>query len=111
MDCLAIAFGTVHGIYLKEPQLDLDRIQQIYSEINIPLVMHGGSGVSESDYHTAIENGIAKINYYTYANKAGATAIEEAMKNKGEKSLFLEDYVADSDKGCQTRLYEGTGML
>ena len=60
MDCLAIAFGTVHGIYLKEPQLDLDRIRQVYSEINIPLVMHGGSGVSESDYNTAIEAGMQK---------------------------------------------------
>lgn len=101
VDCLAIAFGTVHGIYLKEPQLDLDRIQQIHSEIKIPLVMHGGSGVSESDYQMAIENGIAKINYYTYANKAGAVAIEETVKNKGEKPLFLENYVSEATKGVK----------
>lgn len=68
VDCLAVAFGTVHGVYLKEPKLDLDRVKKIYDEVKIPLVMHGGSGVEASDYRTAIENGIAKINYYTYAN-------------------------------------------
>ncbi|MFM2488455.1 class II fructose-bisphosphate aldolase [Enterococcus avium] len=70
VDCLAVAFGTVHGVYLKEPKLDLDRVKKIYDEVKIPLVMHGGSGVEASDYRTAIENGIAKINYYTYANQA-----------------------------------------
>lgn len=54
VDCLAVAFGTVHGVYLKEPKLDLDRVKKIYDEVKIPLVMHGGSGVEASDYRTAI---------------------------------------------------------
>ena len=66
VDCLAIGFGTVHGIYLKEPKLDLNRILQIKEKIDVPFVMHGGSGVSEENYRTAIKNGICKINYYTY---------------------------------------------
>lgn len=91
VDCLAIAFGTVHGIYLKEPNLDLRRVKEIYDLVKIPLVMHGGSGVSESDYLEAIRNGITKINYYTYANKAGASAIEHST---GKSDLFFEDYVS-----------------
>lgn len=94
VDCLAIAFGTVHGIYLKEPRLDLKRVKEVYETIKIPLVMHGGSGVSSADYQTAIDNGITKINYYTYANKAGATALKAYLSNKTE-DIFLEDCVEE----------------
>ncbi|MGM0216469.1 class II fructose-bisphosphate aldolase [Enterococcus sp. AZ109] len=92
VDCLAIAFGTVHGIYLKEPRLDLDRVKEVYEEVGIPLVMHGGSGVSSTDYQIAINNGIAKINYYTYANKAGAQALENYLGDKNQE-YFLEDCI------------------
>lgn len=90
VDCLAIAFGTVHGIYLKEPRLDLDRVKEIYEEVSIPLVMHGGSGIAAEDYQTAIANGIAKINYYTYANQAGAAALKDYLKEESQE-YFLED--------------------
>ena len=75
VDCLAVAFGTVHGIYLK-----------------IPLVMHGGSGVEAADYQTAIANGIAKINYYTYANKAGASALKGYFE-ADQSDVFLEECI------------------
>ena len=81
VDALACAFGTAHGIYLKKPQLDFPRLAKIQSLVNVPLVMHGGSGVSEEDYKKAIELGIRKINYYTYMTKAGGAAIA-AMKDK-----------------------------
>ncbi|MBP1039572.1 class II fructose-bisphosphate aldolase [Vagococcus sp. BWB3-3] len=71
IDCLAIAFGAVHGLYLTKPQLDLKRISQIKQEIDLPFVMHGGSGVSAENYAVAINSGIRKINYYTYMNQAG----------------------------------------
>ena len=77
VDCLAVAFGTVHGVYLKEPKLDLDRVARIRDLTKVPLVMHGGSGVSESDYRKAIANGICKINYYTYMNTAAGKASKE----------------------------------
>lgn len=93
VDCLAVAFGTVHGIYLKEPRLDLTQVREIYQEVNIPLVMHGGSGVAAADYQTAIENGIAKINYYTYANKAAANALKEHVTYEAQDGFF-EEYVA-----------------
>ena len=75
IDALACAFGTAHGIYLKEPKLDFDRLAKIKSLVDIPLVMHGGSGVSHADYKKVIELGIRKINYYTYMAKAGGEAV------------------------------------
>lgn len=100
VDCLAVAFGTVHGVYLKEPKLDLDRVKKIYDEVKIPLVMHGGSGVEASDYRTAIEKGIAKINYYTYANQAGAAALRDYLKADNQ-DYFLEDCIEVATKGLR----------
>lgn len=76
IDALACAFGTAHGIYLKKPKLDFERLEQIRQKVCVPLVMHGGSGVSEGDYRKVIKLGIRKINYYTYMSKAGGTAVE-----------------------------------
>lgn len=78
IDALACAFGTAHGFYLKEPKLDFERVSKINSMINVPMVMHGGSGVSNADYKEVIKRGIRKINYYTYMSKAGG----EAVSNK-----------------------------
>lgn len=75
IDALACAFGTAHGLYVKQPKLDFERLREIKSRVNIPLVMHGGSGVSHEDYRKVIELGIRKINYYTYMAKAGGTAV------------------------------------
>lgn len=81
VDALACAFGTVHGLYTKEPKLDFDRIRKIKSLIDIPIVMHGGSGVSDEDYKKVIDAGVRKINYYTYMGKAGSKGVEE-LKDK-----------------------------
>ncbi|BBM17029.1 fructose-bisphosphate aldolase [Enterococcus avium] len=91
VDCLAIGFGTVHGIYLKEPKLDLNRISQIKEKIDVPFVMHGGSGVSEENYRIAIKNGICKINYYTYMNKAAGKAVQEDVKNTSGDAVFFDE--------------------
>lgn len=81
VDALACAFGAVHGLYTKEPNLDFERVRQIKNVIDVPIVMHGGSGVSDEDYKKVIEAGVRKINYYTYMGKAGAMAVD-AMKDK-----------------------------
>lgn len=78
IDALACAFGTAHGFYKDAPKLDFERLSKIYSLINVPIVMHGGSGVSEDDYREVIKRGVRKVNYYTYMAKAGA----EAVSNK-----------------------------
>lgn len=92
VDVLAIAFGTAHGIYKKKPKLDLDRISLIRNSIDIPFVMHGGSGLTDDEYATAINNGIRKINYYTYMTLAGGRAVKEAMdKVSLDDNIFFHD--------------------
>ncbi|MGM0902963.1 MAG: class II fructose-bisphosphate aldolase [Bacillota bacterium] len=89
IDGLAASFGTVHGIYIKEPNLDFDRLREIYKNIQRPVIMHGGSGLSVEDYIEAINSGVRKINYYSYAAKAGASAVKEYIEN--EPNLFYHD--------------------
>ena len=92
VDVLAIAFGTAHGVYQKKPKLDLDRIRLIRESIDIPFVMHGGSGLTEQEYRIAINNGIRKINYYTYMAMAGGKAVKEAMdRMKKDENIFFHD--------------------
>ena len=74
VDCLACAFGTVHGLYTTKPCLDYDLVKELDAAIGVPIVMHGGSGVSEADYDIVIENGVRKVNYYTYMAKSGGEA-------------------------------------
>lgn len=92
VDALAVAFGTSHGVYLKEPVLDLDRITKIREQIHVPLVMHGGSGLSTEEYKTAIKNGIRKINYYTYMTMAGGDAVRNFIESKEkDDKIFYHD--------------------
>ena len=90
VDVLAIAFGTTHGIYTKKPKLE--RITKIKEAIDIPFVMHGGSGLSKEEFQTAIRNGIRKINYYTYMTLAGGRAVKEALDQKSpDENIFFHD--------------------
>ena len=98
IDALACSFGTTHGIYLTEPKLDFDVVKNVRTQTgDIPVVMHGGSGVSHDDYHTAIKSGVRKINYFTYMDVAGGKAAAEASKsNSRRKAIFL---YGDGNKG------------
>lgn len=89
IDALAPSFGTAHGIYKAKPVLDLDRVKVIARKTGLPLVMHGGSGVSDEDYRTAIANGIRKINYYSYMAKAGVSAAAALLER--EDVTFFHD--------------------
>ena len=91
VDALAVAFGTAHGVYLEEPVLDLDRITLIREKTNVPLVMHGGSGLKKEEHQTAIKNGIRKINYYTYMVMAGGRAVADEVRKKEGEILFFPD--------------------
>lgn len=79
IDALACSFGTAHGIYLTQPKLDMSVLEKVKQRVNIPIVMHGGSGVSEEDYRKVIARGVRKINYYTYMAKAGGSGVEEKL--------------------------------
>lgn len=88
VDALAIAFGTSHGIYAVKPVLDLDRVARIREKVSVPLVMHGGSGLSREEFQTAVRNGIRKINYYTYMSLAGGSAVRALIEASGERVFF-----------------------
>lgn len=79
-DALAIAVGTAHGAYKFPPKLDFERIQTIASLIPTPLVLHGGSGLTDEDFREAIRRGISKINIFTDINIAYAKAAEKALQ-------------------------------
>jgi fructose-bisphosphate aldolase class II len=73
VDFLAVSIGTVHGRMKGEPVLDFERLKQINDALNMPLVIHGGTGLSDEQFSKLIENGVAKINYYTaLADAAGS---------------------------------------
>ena len=77
-DFLAVAVGTAHGIYRGEPRVDFHLIEEIRRHTAVPLVLHGGSGLSPDQYRKAVESGICKINVSTNLARAAA----EAMKAK-----------------------------
>ncbi len=79
IDSLAVAVGNAHGDYRFPPKLDFDRIEAIAGRTGLPLVLHGGSGLSDSDFRTAIQKGICKINIFTDVDKAGKAGIEEGL--------------------------------
>lgn len=65
VDSLAVAIGTAHGVYKKKPQLDFERLKEIKKVVDIPLVLHGASGVPFEDVQKCIELGICKVNIAT----------------------------------------------
>ena len=99
IDALAPSFGTAHGIYKVKPMLDLERVRIIAENTGLPLVMHGGSGVSEDDYRRAIRAGIRKINYYTYMSNAGSRAVRDLLAK--EDVTFFHDLAFAAQKAMQ----------
>ena len=81
IDALAASFGTVHGIYKSEPKLDFERIEKIRESTGIPVVMHGGSGISDADFRKCIDCGVRKINFYTYAAKYAGDAVRQMVES------------------------------
>ncbi|MBO0457775.1 class II fructose-bisphosphate aldolase [Enterococcus hulanensis] len=106
VDCLAIAFGTAHGIYLTKPELNLARVSEIADVVDIPLVMHGGSGVSKEDMQTAIKNGICKINYFAYMNKAGGEKVQEYVTSLGSEIPFFDEISKKGIDGMKSNVVE-----
>ena len=88
VDALAVAIGTAHGEYKKKPKIDFNRLREIHSAVDVPLVLHGGSGLSDDDFRTAVRNGIVKVNIYTDLCLAGEIAVKESISN-GENYLAM----------------------
>ncbi|MCR5420900.1 MAG: class II fructose-bisphosphate aldolase [Lachnospiraceae bacterium] len=92
VDALAIAVGNAHGDYKFPPKLDFERISEIAEAVDVPLVLHGGSGLSDEDFREAIKRGIAKINIFTDISKAQVKGMQEGI-NAGINNAFdLTEY-------------------
>ena len=110
IDALAIAFGTAHGMYDAEPKLDFQRIKDIQTAVNLPLVMHGGSGVSDPDFVKSIAAGITKINYFTYMSLAGGEAVEAAVK-ASDVTLRYDQISEIARKAIQAHVEHAIGVF
>lgn len=106
VDCLAISFGTTHGIYLTKPVLNLDRVSEIAKAVSVPLVMHGASGVSKENMQGAIKNGICKINYFAYMNKAGGESVNEYINSLGSELPFFDEISKMGIEGMKANVVE-----
>ncbi|MCI8525089.1 MAG: class II fructose-bisphosphate aldolase [Oscillospiraceae bacterium] len=80
-DFLAVSIGTAHGIYTAPPRLDLPRLHQIRAAVSAPLVLHGGSGLSDADFQATVAGGICKINVFTDVILAAKQALCAAPEN------------------------------
>lgn len=98
-DALAIAFGTAHGIYKSKPVLNMDIITKVRKKTNVPLVMHGGSGISFEEYREVIRRGVNKINYYTYMSYAGYAASKDCVQKNS--SGFFHDLAFSAQKAME----------
>ena len=92
IDSLAVAVGNAHGDYAFPPKLDFDRIDIISKKTNLPLVLHGGSGLSDNDFRTAVKLGISKINIFTDIDKAGKRGIENGIAGGAKSMMELIPY-------------------
>ncbi len=82
-DFLAVSIGNVHGQPAGPGQLDLTRLARIHAAVDVPLVIHGGSGLSDAEFGCLIDRGVAKINYYTSLSQAAARRMRgNAIENR-----------------------------
>ncbi len=77
---LAVSIGTAHGFYKEQPQLDFDRLDEIRREVDVPLVLHGASGVSDEFVMQSIERGICKVNYATELRVAFTSGVKRVIE-------------------------------
>lgn len=97
-DALAVAVGTIHGRFRFKPKLDFERIKKLRDAVKVPLVLHGSSGLSDSDFKQAIECGITKINYFTGIVNTATDETKKMMKKDDFSYLHLNKEVMKAVK-------------
>ena len=75
VDCLAVAIGSAHGVYRGVPRLDFDRLDAIKAKVDVPLVLHGGSGTGDENLSKATANGICKVNLSNDLRRSSVEAL------------------------------------
>ena len=99
VDALAIAIGTAHGAYKTKPKLDIDRLTEIRKVLETPLVLHGGSGLSDDDFRNTIRCGIAKVNIFTDLCNAGNRAMKQGI-DEGKAYLDIRNMKVEEIKNA-----------
>jgi len=105
IDALAVAIGNSHGAYKGTPQLDFELLENIHKDTGVPLVLHGGSGLSEQDFKKAISLGIRKINFFTGMSQVAlqtTKAFMEGNLGKYNDYLNLMEQVKNNVSACVT---------
>ena len=98
VDALAVAVGNAHGDYKFPPKLDFDRITAIREATGTPLVLHGGSGLSDDDFREAVRRGVCKINIFTDLDKAGKAGIEKGLQSGAASMMGLIPFEIEAMK-------------
>lgn len=99
VDFLAISIGTVHGSSNCKPRLDFNRLARIHESVNIPLVIHGGTGLSDQQYHKLIDHGVAKINCFT---ALAELAVNQVRTNLSREGTCYRDMISDLQAAMTT---------
>ncbi|HEB0852184.1 tagatose bisphosphate family class II aldolase [Citrobacter werkmanii] len=86
IDSLAVAIGTAHGLYTAEPKLDFERLEEIRQRVDIPLVLHGASGLPPQDIKRAISLGVCKVNVATELKIAFSNALKNYLSTHADAS-------------------------
>lgn len=88
IDALAVAIGNAHGNYPVAPRLAFDVLEEIHKKVEIPLVLHGGSGISDRDFQKAVSMGIRKVNIATASFNSLTAHVEEYINMPGKHNYF-----------------------
>ncbi len=88
VDCLAVSFGTSHGVYKHEPKLELELLKELNEASNVPLVVHGGSGTPDDQMKEAIKLGITKVNIFSDLLEAFFSEMKDFLNEQNNLSLW-----------------------
>lgn len=114
VDSLAVAVGNAHGDYAFPPKLDFERIDVISKKTDLPLVLHGGSGLADDDFRTAVKLGVSKVNIFTDIDKAGKAGVEEGIAAGAKTMMGLIPYEVNAMKKVveeKMRLFGSAGHV
>lgn len=109
VDSLAVAIGTGHGVYEVEPKLDLDRLAAIQENVDVPLVLHGASGISSEEVRKCIERGVAKVNISTELKIPFTHGLREYLIEHPDAS-DLRKYMVPAKEGMKKAVIEKIHM-
>lgn len=90
VDSLAVGIGTAHGFYQGKPEINFERLKEVNKAVDIPLVLHGGTGIPEEDIKLAIKNGINKVNVGTLIHCTYMNGMREELNRLGENPYTLD---------------------